>query len=174
MRLEQREKELAAIGASIGANCRPCIEHHLPAGREVGLSETDLADAVTSAQAVRHQAIELFTARVDELLGRVGPVPEPSAVADRSRVHELVALGASVGANSHPLLDLHIATALEAGLSTVEVEAALKMAEYVQERAAEMTVEKATHVLEESTASTHTAAGTERRERTRQGDPNGT
>ena len=33
MRLEQGEKELAAIGASIGANCRPCIEHHLPAGR---------------------------------------------------------------------------------------------------------------------------------------------
>ena len=42
MRLEQREKELAAIGASIGANCRPCIEHHIPAGREAGLSEVEL------------------------------------------------------------------------------------------------------------------------------------
>ena len=142
MRLEQGEKELAAIGASIGANCRPCIEHHLPAGREAGLSEPGLADAVAAAQAVRQEAIELFTARVDELLGRAGPVPEPGPVADRSRAHELVALGASIGANSHPLLDLHITTALEAGLGPTEVEAALKMAEYVQERAAEMTAEK--------------------------------
>ena len=85
MRLEQREKELAAIGASIGANCRPCIEHHLPAGREAGLSEPDLAHAVAGAQAVRHEAIELLSARVDELLGRAGPVLEPDPVADRSR-----------------------------------------------------------------------------------------
>lgn len=175
MRLEQREKELAAIGASLGANCRPCIEHHLPAGREAGLSETELADAVARAQAVRHEATELLTARVDELLGRVGSVPEPGPVADKSRVHELVALGASVGANSHPLLDLHIGTALEAGLSSTEVEAALKMAEYVQERATEMTAEKATHVLaERSAASVQAAQGAERREPTRQGDPHGT
>jgi AhpD family alkylhydroperoxidase len=149
MRLEQREKELAAIGASIGANCRPCIEHHLPAGREAGLSETELADAVAIAQAVRKEAIELLSARVDELLGHAGSVPEPGAAADRSRAQELVALGASVGSNSHPLLDLHIATSLDTGLSPAEVEAAFKMAEYVQERAAEMTAEKATHVLEE-------------------------
>ena len=90
MRLEQRETELAAIGASLGANCRPCIEHHLPAGREAG----------------------------------------------------------------------HIGTALEAGLSSTEVEAARKMAEYVQQRAAEMTAEKATHVLEEwSAASVQAAQG---------------
>jgi hypothetical protein len=35
MALEQQDKELVAIGASIGASCRPCIEHHIPAGRDV-------------------------------------------------------------------------------------------------------------------------------------------
>ena len=149
MRLEQREKELAAIGASIGANCRPCIEHHLPAGREAGLSESELADAVATAHSVHHQATVLFSARVEELLRREGGAPEPAALPERTRAHELVALGASVGANSHPLLDLHIAAALDEGLTPAEVEAALKMAEYVQGRAAEMTAEKATHVLEE-------------------------
>ncbi len=142
MRLEQGEKELAAIGASIGANCRPCIEHHLPAGREAGLSEPGLADAVAAAQAVRQEAIELFTARVDELLGRAGPVPEPGPVADRSRATNWSPWGRASGPIPHPLLDLHITTALEAGLGPTEVEAALKMAEYVQERAAEMTAEK--------------------------------
>ena len=149
MRLEQREKELAAIGASIGANCRPCIEHHLPGGREAGLSEKELTDAVTTARAVRHGAVELFSVRVDELLGQGGSALEPGAPAETSRERELVALGASVGANSHQLLQIHIAAALDAGLTPVQVEAALKMAEYVQERAAEMTADKATHTLEE-------------------------
>ena len=149
MRLEQKEKELAAIGACIGANCRPCIEHHLPAGSEAGLSATELADAVDTARTVRHGAVELFSTRVDELLGHGGSALEPGAPAETSRERELVALGASVGANSHPLLQVHIAAALDAGLTLVQVEAALQMAEYVQERAAEMTAAKATHTLEQ-------------------------
>jgi AhpD family alkylhydroperoxidase len=150
MRLEQGEKELAAIGASIGANCRPCIEHHLPAGREAGLSETELGDAVATAHAVRDEAVELFSARVEELLGHGSPAPEPGALVETSKAHELVALGASVGANSHPLLHLHIGAALDVGFTPAQVEAALKMAEYVHQRAGEMTADKARHVLDEA------------------------
>ena len=149
MRLQQRDKELTAIGASIGANCRPCVEHHVPAGREAGLSAAELAQAVEIARAVRHEAVELFSARVDELLGRGGTPPEQAPLAKPSREHELVALGASIGANSHPLLDLHIGGALEAGLNPEQVEAALKMAEYVQQRASEMTAERATQLLDD-------------------------
>jgi hypothetical protein len=64
------------------------------------------------------------------------------------------------------LLDLHIAAALDLGLAPAQVEAALKMAEYVQERAGEMTAVKATHALEEQRgASAKTAAGTGARTR---------
>jgi AhpD family alkylhydroperoxidase len=149
MQLEQRDKELAAIGASIGCNCRPCIEHHIPAGREAGLSEAELADAVATARAARDEAIALLAPRVDELLGRSTVPVEPAPVADTSRAHALVAVGASVGANSHPLLERHIAAAPELGLSAGELAAALKMAGYVQQRASEMTADKAKHTLEE-------------------------
>jgi hypothetical protein len=64
----------------------------------------------------------------------------------------LVAVGASIGANSHPLLRRHIATALDVGLSPAEVKAAAKMATYVQNRAAEITADKATHALDEVSA----------------------
>ena len=148
MQLAVTEKELAAIGASIGANCRPCIEHHLAAGREAGLSKTELVDAVATAQAVAHEAVMLLSARVDELLGRAGSPPEPEVIVNPSKAAELVALGASVGANSHPLLHLHIAAALEEGLTLAQVKAALKMAEYVQQRAAEITANKAAESLE--------------------------
>jgi 4-carboxymuconolactone decarboxylase len=149
MQLEQRDKELAAIGASIGCNCRPCIEYHIPAGREAGLSEADLADAVATARAVRDEAIELLAPRIDELLGG-GSVPSESAsAAGTSRPHLLVSLGASFGANSHPLLQRQIAAALEFGLSTTEVAAATKMARFVQNHAGEVTAEKAKHALEQ-------------------------
>jgi AhpD family alkylhydroperoxidase len=149
MQLEQRDKELAAIGSSIGCNCRPCIEYHIPAGRKAGLSETELTEAVAIARAVRDEAIELLAPTVDELLGTGSASAEPAPVAETSRAHTLVCLGASFGANSHPLLEHHIAAALDLGLSSAEVEAAIRTAGYVQKRASGMTADKATLTLEE-------------------------
>ena len=157
MQLEQRDKELAAIGAAIGCNCRPCIEHHIPAGREAGLSEGELADAVATARVVRDEAIVLLAPRIDELLGRSTAAVEAASAAT-SRPHALVALGASVGANSHALLARHIAGALVLGLSAGEIAAAVKMAAYVQKRASEMTADKATHTLDESAGVADAAA----------------
>ena len=87
MLLEQTEKELVAIGASVGAGCRPCIEHHVMAAREVGLSESELADAVDAAFALRTQATALFAGRVRELLGGSASAlePPPSATDRRPR-----------------------------------------------------------------------------------------
>ena len=147
MQLERTEKELVAIGASVGAGCRPCIEHHIPAARKSGLTEADLAEAVRVAVAVRSQATELFAARVDELLGGSPAAPTPPAT-NVSEAGELVALGASVGANSHVLLRRHIARALDAGLAVGQIEAALRTAEYVQSRAAAMTTDEAAAALD--------------------------
>lgn len=150
MQLEQREKELAAIGASIGANCRPCIEHHIAAGREAGLSAAELENAVTTAQTIRGEAIDLLSARIDELLGHSGAPPEPAQMAQRSRARELVALGTSVGANSHALLHVHIAAARDAGLAPRQIASALKLARYVQDYAAELTADQVTRALAEA------------------------
>ena len=147
MPLEPRQKELAAIGASIGSNCRPCIEHHLGAGRQAGLTEAELERAVTRARVVRDEAIELLAARVDELLGRGTVPPAPAHPVAASDADELVALGAAVGANAHSLLRLHIGAALEAGLNSGQVRSALKMAQYVQQKAAEITTQKAADIV---------------------------
>jgi AhpD family alkylhydroperoxidase len=149
MPFEQRDKELAAIGASIGSNCEPCITHHLAAGRDAGLSQADLDAAVASAHAVRRQAVELLAARIDELLGHGGGGAEPAAIAESSKAHELVALGVSVGANSHPLLHAHVGSALDLGLEVHEVRSALKMAGYVQQHAAGLTAQAVTRALAE-------------------------
>lgn len=148
MQLEQREKELAAIGAAIGCNCRPCVEHHIPAGRAAGLSEAELADAVATARRVRDHAIRLLAPRIDELLACGSVRSAPAPLGESERAHALVALGASIGANSHTLLREQIAAALEIGLGTAEITAAVRMAGHVQRRASEMTTASAKHVLE--------------------------
>jgi AhpD family alkylhydroperoxidase len=157
MQLEQRDKELAAIGASIGCNCRPCVDHHIPKGREAGLSDAELGEAVATARAIRDQGIELLAPRIDQLLGYGGGPAEPEPVAEGSRTQALTALGASVGVNSHPLLRLQIAAASEFGLTATEVAAAIKMASYVQQRAGEITAGKATEALDQLAAAAEPA-----------------
>jgi AhpD family alkylhydroperoxidase len=148
MQLEQRDKELAAIGSAIGCNCWPCVDHHIPKGREAGISEAELADAVALARAIRDQGIDLLAPRIDELLGQGSGPAEPPPAAKTSRAQALVTLGASVGVNSHPLLERQIVSALEFGLSATEIETAIKMASFVQNRAGEITADKAKHALD--------------------------
>ena len=149
MALDQKDKELVAIGASIGALCRPCIEHHIPAGRDAGLTEPELAQAAGVAEATHRIATELLSRRTRELL-RSGDAPAGVAVAAEpsSRLGELVALGASIGANCHPLLEQHMAGALRQGLAAGQVRSAVKMAQIVQQHAAEITARKAAAALE--------------------------
>jgi AhpD family alkylhydroperoxidase len=149
MALEQRDKELVAIGASIGALCRPCIDHHIPAGRDAGLTEPELTRAVEAAEATHRAAAELLFRRSRELLRAAGtPARVPLQEEPTSRLDELVALGASVGANCHPLLEQHIAGAIQLGLTASQVRSAIKMAEIVQQHAAEVTAGKAAGFIE--------------------------
>jgi len=52
-RLTAREKELVAIGAAIASNCVPCMEFHIPAAREAGLSNEQILFAIKIAEAVK-------------------------------------------------------------------------------------------------------------------------
>lgn len=51
--LNIREQELVALGAAIASNCVPCIEYHIPEARRVGLSDTQIREAVRIADKVR-------------------------------------------------------------------------------------------------------------------------
>ena len=144
MSLEERDKELVAIGASIGALCGPCIDHHIPAGRKAGLTEPELARAVQVAEETHRIAAELLFRRSRGLLPGAGPSAGAlPTTRSTSRLDELVALGASIGANCHPLLEQRIADALAHGRDPGQVRSAIKMAEIVQRHAAEITAGKA-------------------------------
>lgn len=60
MALEPREEELVAVGASIGALCRTCIDQPVPAGRKAGLTQAEVARAVQVAEARQRIAQDLL------------------------------------------------------------------------------------------------------------------
>ena len=56
MKLDNRMKELIAVGASIAANCQPCLQFHVAKARENGSDEEELSVAIAVAKAVRKGA----------------------------------------------------------------------------------------------------------------------
>lgn len=59
--LDEKTKELVAIGAAITANCQPCLEYHTAKARELGVADDDILEAVKVAQQVRRGS----TAKMD-------------------------------------------------------------------------------------------------------------
>jgi AhpD family alkylhydroperoxidase len=46
MPLEERMKELIAVGASVTANCLGCVEFHVAKAREDGADEEEIKEAI--------------------------------------------------------------------------------------------------------------------------------
>ena len=51
--LTERDRELVAIGASIGSNCVPCIAFHVGKARETGLTDGQIEAAIELSEEIR-------------------------------------------------------------------------------------------------------------------------
>jgi AhpD family alkylhydroperoxidase len=56
MKLDTRIKELISVGASVTANCQPCLQYHVSKARESGAEDEEIAVAIAVAKAVRKGA----------------------------------------------------------------------------------------------------------------------
>lgn len=54
--LDERTKELIAIGCSVAANCHPCVEFHVGKARETGIEAEAIDGAIAVGQKVRKGA----------------------------------------------------------------------------------------------------------------------
>lgn len=70
-------RELVAIGASIVANCEPCLKHHVNQARQLGVSKDDMRQAVDMAQMVKDSPAHAMLVLADRLLR--DPLPMAAA-----------------------------------------------------------------------------------------------
>ncbi len=71
--MDERTKKLIAVGASVGANCHPCLEYHVGKARELGIPYSEIREAVEAAKAVRGGAAASMDKLAVKLLGDGAP-----------------------------------------------------------------------------------------------------
>lgn len=66
--MDEKLKEMIAIGASVTANCIPCIQYHFAKAREVGVTDAEIKDAVQVGKMVRQGAAHKWDEEIGILL----------------------------------------------------------------------------------------------------------
>ncbi|MDD5362450.1 MAG: carboxymuconolactone decarboxylase family protein [Ignavibacteria bacterium] len=56
MKLDDKTKELIAVGASVSANCQPCLDYHYNKALEYGADESEITEANNTGVLVRRGA----------------------------------------------------------------------------------------------------------------------
>ncbi len=154
--LSSAQKELVAVGASIGVGCQPCVAHHLKAGGKAGLDGEQLLAAITGAEQIAAEAAVLMSDHARAKLGAAATTPARLTPLDDA----LAAFGAALGANDASAIDLQMRAALDSGASRPQLQQAIETAKTVQENAARIHVREAERLLE-SLAAPSTAAENE-------------
>lgn len=71
--MDERTRKLIAVGASVGANCHPCLEYHVGRALESGVEREEIREAVEVAKAVRGGAAAGIDRLALKLLGGGAP-----------------------------------------------------------------------------------------------------
>jgi len=58
MPLDEKTKELVALGASLAGNCLPCLTYHYNKCRELGIAVDDIDEALETAKTVKEMPIK--------------------------------------------------------------------------------------------------------------------
>lgn len=86
--LTSRERELVALGAALGSNCVPCIEHHIPEAKKAGLGAAEVAEAIRLADTVRQVPARKVLEAAQKMLSEApagAPVDQNACAADAAR-----------------------------------------------------------------------------------------
>jgi AhpD family alkylhydroperoxidase len=67
--MDERTKELVAMGAAAAANCHPCMDHHLAMCDELGIDRDEVFAAVKVGLMVNRGAENAIRKKTRELFG---------------------------------------------------------------------------------------------------------
>jgi len=147
MALTPKEKELAAVGISVAAGCRPCTSYHVREVRKAGATDPEIRQAIENAVRIREDATEAMQEQGLRHLG--GDVDgagsrDPGAT---TRVQELVAVGAAFAVNCTSNLEKHLEADRHLGITDEEIREVVTLSTFIKKMAASH-VEKVVGVTE--------------------------
>ena len=129
--LSPKDKELVAIGASIGAGCQSCTAHHVEAAREAHATNEEIHEAIEWALVVRRHATRIMLGLAERLLGNEDAV-ESHEGRELPLLGELVSIAAAIGLNCTSNLEMHLRAARKAGATNRQIRVVLTLARMVR------------------------------------------
>jgi AhpD family alkylhydroperoxidase len=142
--LSKEQKELVAVGASVGAGCHPCVKHHVMAAVEAGVDEERLIAALTSSDRIAAEATKRMVAHSR---GALGADPTATAVPNSALDDALASFGAAIAANDKTAIEAQLAAAQAAGATKAQLEQAVQTTAKVQENAARIHLREAERLV---------------------------
>jgi AhpD family alkylhydroperoxidase len=131
--LDQREKHIVFIGASIGSGCRPCTKYHVTKSLEDGFTDDEIHKILSLAISVRDMA----TRNMKSFAMNKFPEAESGLEIQESlnRNDILVGLAASYCINFHPGFSKYKSFAQKNGINDEELSEILKISGAVSDKA---------------------------------------
>jgi AhpD family alkylhydroperoxidase len=74
--MDEKTKELIAIGASVSAHCQPCVSYHVGKAQGLGVSEESIQEAIGVGQMVERGAGAAMREFTHELFGKSAPAAD--------------------------------------------------------------------------------------------------
>ncbi|MRR52882.1 MAG: carboxymuconolactone decarboxylase family protein [Deltaproteobacteria bacterium] len=68
--MDDRTRELIAIGASVGAHCQPCLAWHVDKARELGIDDETIREAIEVGHMVEKGAMSAMRKFSAEILAQ--------------------------------------------------------------------------------------------------------
>ena len=65
--MNEKTKELIAIGASIAGHCQPCLSYHVNKAKDLGIDEAEIREAIEVGQLVEKGALSAMRAFADRV-----------------------------------------------------------------------------------------------------------
>jgi AhpD family alkylhydroperoxidase len=67
--MDDRTKELIAIGASVTANCQPCLEYHVGEAKKLEIGDDEIQEAIETGQMVKKGAMRKYNEFMSAFFG---------------------------------------------------------------------------------------------------------
>jgi len=147
MSISIKDKELAAVGISVAAGCKPCTAYHVNGARKAEATDTEIETAVKDAYRLRVEAAELMQKHG---LAKSRKEDTVTCVEKPDRVRELLAVGVAFSVNCTTSLKKHLKAAETVGISAEEISEIVTLARFIKGMAASH-VEKLVEALDTET-----------------------
>ncbi len=135
MIINVKDKELAAVGISVAAGCRPCTDYHFEKVAAAGATSGEIRQALADALCVKRSAADIMETHALVQLGH--PLAGDCGCSDgNDRTGELVKIGAAYAVSCTENLDKHLALGKALGITDEEIAEIIKLAAFIKDKAA--------------------------------------